>query len=55
MKSSKLILALWLGASSWAQTLPQKQQVNPPVAAKPNTARTASPSDSVAEALCFKA
>ncbi len=37
MKSSKLILALWLGATSWALTLPQKS-VTPavaPVAAKP--------------------
>jgi Tfp pilus assembly protein PilP len=40
MKSSKVILALWLGASAWAQTLPQKQQVNPAVA--PNAARVAS-------------
>jgi hypothetical protein len=44
MKSSTWILVLWLGASSWAQTLPQKQQVNPPVTAKPNAARTVSPS-----------
>jgi hypothetical protein len=41
MKSSKLILALWLGASSWAQTLPQKKPLNPPVEAKPNPAQTA--------------
>lgn len=36
MKSSKFILALWLGASAWAQSLPQKQQVNPPVTAMPS-------------------
>jgi len=41
MKSSIVILALWLGASAWAQTLPQKQQVNPAVTA-PNAARVAS-------------
>ncbi len=33
MKSSKLILALWLGASAWALTSPQKQQANPPAVA----------------------
>jgi hypothetical protein len=42
MSSCKMILALWLGASAWAQTLPQKPQVNPPVTAKPNPARTSS-------------
>jgi hypothetical protein len=42
MKSSKLILALWLGTSAWAQTLSMQSQVNPPVAAKPNGARMAS-------------
>lgn len=41
MNSSKLILALWLGTSLWAQPLPQKKQVNPPVAAKPSPAQTA--------------
>jgi hypothetical protein len=41
MKTSKLILALWLGASSWAQSLPQKNQVNPPVVAKPSPGQTA--------------
>jgi Tfp pilus assembly protein PilP len=40
MKSSKVILALWLGASAWAQTLPQNQQVTPTVPAKPSGART---------------
>ncbi len=35
MNSSKLILALWLGANAWAQTSPQKP-VNPPVAATPH-------------------
>lgn len=29
MKSSKLILALWLGVNAWAQTPPPKQQANP--------------------------
>ncbi len=45
MKSSKLILALWLGASAWAQTLPQKPTVaaKPPVAAKPSGGNAASP------------
>lgn len=44
MKSSKLVLALWLGASSWAQTLPLKPQVNPAVSARPSAARPAAPS-----------
>jgi hypothetical protein len=51
MKSSKLILALWLGASAWAQVSPQKQPVSPPpaakqvapAAAKPGVAKPASP------------
>jgi hypothetical protein len=30
MKSSKVILALWLGASAWAQVQPLKQQANTP-------------------------
>ncbi len=34
MNSSKLVLALWLGANAWAQTSPQKP-VNHPVAATP--------------------
>lgn len=37
MNSSKLVLALWLGANAWAQTSPQKP-ANPPVAAKPSVA-----------------
>jgi hypothetical protein len=45
MSSSKIILALCLGASAWAQTLPAKPQVKSPVAAKPNAVRT-SPSTS---------
>jgi hypothetical protein len=40
MKSSKLILAIWLAASAWAQAPPPKQQVKPPAAAHPNGART---------------
>lgn len=34
MKSSKLILVLWLGASAWAQISPQKQPMSSPPAAK---------------------
>jgi hypothetical protein len=44
MKSSRLILAMLLGASAWAQTLPLKQQVNTPGTARPTAVRTASPS-----------
>ncbi len=40
MKSIKLILAIWLATSAWAQTMPPKQQVNPPAAAHPSGART---------------
>jgi len=38
MKSSKLILAIWLAANAWAQNLPPKQQVSPAAVAKPNAA-----------------
>ncbi len=40
MKSIKLILAIWLATSAWAQTPPPKQQVNSPAAAHPSGART---------------
>lgn len=51
MKSSKLILALWLGVNAWAQTPPLKQQAAPPIAAKPSamqTAQSPKPSPTVA-------
>lgn len=38
MKSSKLILALWLGACACALALPQKPQANSPAAVKPRVA-----------------
>jgi hypothetical protein len=38
MKSSVLILAIWLASSAWADTLPPKQQMNPPAAAQPSGA-----------------
>jgi hypothetical protein len=40
MRSSKIILALWLAASAWAQSLPQNQQVNPPVPPKPTAVQS---------------
>ncbi|HVJ05534.1 MAG TPA: hypothetical protein VM578_07665 [Candidatus Saccharimonadales bacterium] len=43
MRSSKIILALWLGASAWAQSLPQKPQAHPPVEAKPSAAQSVKP------------
>ncbi len=43
MKSSKLILALWLGASAFALTSPQKQ-ANPPAVAPPAVAPPSAPS-----------
>ena len=43
MNCSKVILALWLGATAWAQVVPQKQQANPPVAANPKPVPAASP------------
>jgi len=46
MKSSKLILALWLGVSAWAQTPPLKQQANAPIASKPGASQTVSHSAS---------
>lgn len=49
MKSSKLILALWLGVNAWAQTPPLKQQATPPNAAKPSASQAApKPSPTVA-------
>jgi len=54
MKSSKLILALWLGATAWAQTLPQKQPVSPPVAAKPSLAPKPGVAPGVANAASSK-
>jgi hypothetical protein len=44
MKSSKVILALWLGTSAWAQILPQNRQVNPAVTAPPKAAQMSSSS-----------
>jgi len=41
MKSSKLILALWLGASACSLALPQKPQANSPAAVKPRVASAA--------------
>jgi len=49
MKSSKLILALWLGASLWAQTSPQNKPANPPPAAKPGGVGAASPPKATAQ------
>jgi hypothetical protein len=40
MKSIKVILAIWLVTSAWAQTLPPKQTVNPLAAAQPSGVRT---------------
>jgi hypothetical protein len=42
MKSSTLILALWLGANALAQTPPLNQQANSPFAAKPGASQTKS-------------
>jgi hypothetical protein len=42
MNSSKVILALWLGATAWGQGVPQKQQANPPVAARSKAAPASS-------------
>jgi hypothetical protein len=42
MRSSKIILAMCLGASAWAQTLPPKPQAHPPVEAKPSAVQTPS-------------
>lgn len=43
MKISKLILALWLAASAWAQAPPPKPQAEPHAAAKPSGALVVSP------------
>jgi Tfp pilus assembly protein PilP len=47
MKSSKLILALWLSASAWAQTLPPQRPLNVPPAAKPTVASKPAPAPAV--------
>jgi hypothetical protein len=44
MKISKLILAIWLAASAWAQAPPLKPQVGPQAAAKPSGGAAVSPS-----------
>ncbi|PSH03974.1 MAG: hypothetical protein CXZ00_09165 [Acidobacteria bacterium] len=48
MKSSKLILALWLGASAWAQTQALAPQAKPPASVKPAASSSASPKKSAA-------
>ncbi len=47
MRSSKIILAMCLCASAWAQTLPPKPQAHPPVEAKPSAAQAPSSVHSV--------
>jgi hypothetical protein len=42
MNSSTVILALWLGATAWGQGVPQKQQANPPAAARSKAAPASS-------------
>jgi len=49
MKSSVLILAIWLASSAWADTLPPKQQLNPSAAAQPAN-HQAKPSPGAAKA-----
>jgi len=44
MKISKLILAIWLAASAWAQSPPPKQQPETHAAAKPSGGQVATPS-----------
>ncbi len=44
MNSSKVILALWLGATAWGQVRMAQPPAQPPVASSPNTAPASSPS-----------